>query len=264
MELWRKQRHATPLCSLQWALLQATRTLVSPFCSTFDQMLLFECVYSRRYSEQTMINLERFCSHWANESVTLAFHSVLCCMCVVVLHLQMPWEEVRKEMVEEKGLSEEAADQIGEYVSMQGETRCLFWVDGGAPSEPSVGEPSSLEMVRSNTKSLLSGAGLSRWQHDCTYCFISNRPENHYWSPTGGISQSQQHFQRGGEKHHLRNRIETEQKNIFFHFILYFILIDEMKKKKPNNLLWIQTFSSPEWKGAKRWLTIPASISIYI
>lgn len=34
----------------------------------------------------------------------------------------MPWEEVKKEMVNEKGLSEEAADQIGEYVSMQGET----------------------------------------------------------------------------------------------------------------------------------------------
>ncbi|CAN9514528.1 unnamed protein product [Ophioblennius macclurei] len=33
---------------------------------------------------------------------------------------KMPWEEVRKEMVGEKGLSEEAADQIGVYVSMQG------------------------------------------------------------------------------------------------------------------------------------------------
>ncbi|XP_075869778.1 histidine--tRNA ligase isoform X2 [Nelusetta ayraudi] len=33
---------------------------------------------------------------------------------------KMPWEEVKKEMVGEKGLSEEAADQIGEYVSMQG------------------------------------------------------------------------------------------------------------------------------------------------
>lgn len=33
----------------------------------------------------------------------------------------MPWEDVKKEMVEEKGLSEEAADQIGEYVRMQGE-----------------------------------------------------------------------------------------------------------------------------------------------
>lgn len=39
-----------------------------------------------------------------------------------LVHLQMPWEEVKKEMVDEKGLSEEAADQIGEYVSMQGET----------------------------------------------------------------------------------------------------------------------------------------------
>lgn len=34
----------------------------------------------------------------------------------------MSWEDVKKEMVNEKGLSEEAADQIGEYVSMQGET----------------------------------------------------------------------------------------------------------------------------------------------
>ncbi|KAK1904163.1 Histidine--tRNA ligase cytoplasmic, partial [Dissostichus eleginoides] len=34
---------------------------------------------------------------------------------------KMPWEEVRKEMVSEKGLSEEAADQIGEYVSLKGE-----------------------------------------------------------------------------------------------------------------------------------------------
>uniref|UniRef100_A0AAQ4RY29 histidine--tRNA ligase n=1 Tax=Gasterosteus aculeatus aculeatus TaxID=481459 RepID=A0AAQ4RY29_GASAC len=33
---------------------------------------------------------------------------------------KMPWEDVRKEMVTEKGLSEEAADQIGEYVSLQG------------------------------------------------------------------------------------------------------------------------------------------------
>ncbi|CAL8264387.1 unnamed protein product [Lota lota] len=33
---------------------------------------------------------------------------------------KMCWEDVKKEMVKEKGLSEEAADQIGEYVSMQG------------------------------------------------------------------------------------------------------------------------------------------------
>ncbi|XP_013888636.1 histidine--tRNA ligase isoform X2 [Austrofundulus limnaeus] len=33
---------------------------------------------------------------------------------------KMLWEDVKKEMVVEKGLSEEAADQIGAYVSMQG------------------------------------------------------------------------------------------------------------------------------------------------
>ncbi|KAJ0049831.1 hypothetical protein NL108_003601, partial [Boleophthalmus pectinirostris] len=33
---------------------------------------------------------------------------------------KMPWEDVKKEMVNEKGLSEEAADQIGTYVSMHG------------------------------------------------------------------------------------------------------------------------------------------------
>lgn len=41
----------------------------------------------------------------------------------------MPWEDVKKEMVNEKGLSEEAADQIGEYVSMQGETFLIFTKD---------------------------------------------------------------------------------------------------------------------------------------
>ncbi|XP_062845993.1 histidine--tRNA ligase isoform X2 [Trichomycterus rosablanca] len=33
---------------------------------------------------------------------------------------KMPWEDVKKEMVNEKGLSEDVADQIGQYVSMQG------------------------------------------------------------------------------------------------------------------------------------------------
>nr|XP_057919519.1 histidine--tRNA ligase isoform X2 [Doryrhamphus excisus] len=33
---------------------------------------------------------------------------------------KLPWEDVKREMVNEKGLSEEAANQIGEYVSMQG------------------------------------------------------------------------------------------------------------------------------------------------
>ncbi|XP_060771236.1 histidine--tRNA ligase isoform X1 [Neoarius graeffei] len=33
---------------------------------------------------------------------------------------KMPWEDVKNEMVNEKGLSEDVADQIGEYVSMKG------------------------------------------------------------------------------------------------------------------------------------------------
>uniref|UniRef100_A0A9J8C5L3 histidine--tRNA ligase n=1 Tax=Cyprinus carpio carpio TaxID=630221 RepID=A0A9J8C5L3_CYPCA len=33
----------------------------------------------------------------------------------------MPWEDVKKEMVNENGLSADVADQIGEYISMQGE-----------------------------------------------------------------------------------------------------------------------------------------------
>ena len=32
----------------------------------------------------------------------------------------MEWEEVRKEMVEEKGLAGEVADRIGEYVKLHG------------------------------------------------------------------------------------------------------------------------------------------------
>ncbi|XP_035756640.1 histidine--tRNA ligase, cytoplasmic [Egretta garzetta] len=36
---------------------------------------------------------------------------------------KMPWEEVRSEMVGEKGLSPEAADHIGEYVQLRGEHR---------------------------------------------------------------------------------------------------------------------------------------------
>lgn len=47
----------------------------------------------------------------------------------------MPWEDVKKEMVNEKGLSEEAADQIGEYVSMQGETFPKFTHDASNASE---------------------------------------------------------------------------------------------------------------------------------
>lgn len=34
---------------------------------------------------------------------------------------QTPWAEVKKEMTVEKGLSEEVADKIGEYVGLKGE-----------------------------------------------------------------------------------------------------------------------------------------------
>ncbi|KAJ8919497.1 hypothetical protein NQ315_002118 [Exocentrus adspersus] len=36
-----------------------------------------------------------------------------------------PWEEVRKEMIEEKGLSEESADRIGEYVRLNGKSELV-------------------------------------------------------------------------------------------------------------------------------------------
>ena len=39
--------------------------------------------------------------------------------------MQSPWEDVRKEMVEEKNLSEEAADKIGQYVRMKGATELV-------------------------------------------------------------------------------------------------------------------------------------------
>ena len=32
----------------------------------------------------------------------------------------MPWEDVKKEMTEEKGLDEKVADKIGEYVKLSG------------------------------------------------------------------------------------------------------------------------------------------------
>jgi histidyl-tRNA synthetase len=36
----------------------------------------------------------------------------------------MPWEDVRKEMTEEKGLAGDVADRIGEYVKLKGAS-CL-------------------------------------------------------------------------------------------------------------------------------------------
>lgn len=45
------------------------------------------------------------------------------CICSAIDKLdKSPWEEVRKEMIEEKGLSEEVADKIGEYVKLHGNT----------------------------------------------------------------------------------------------------------------------------------------------
>lgn len=34
--------------------------------------------------------------------------------------IKLPWEDVKKEMTEEKGLPEEVADRIGEYVKLKG------------------------------------------------------------------------------------------------------------------------------------------------
>jgi hypothetical protein len=33
---------------------------------------------------------------------------------------QLPWTDVKKEITDEKGLSSEAADKIGEYVKLKG------------------------------------------------------------------------------------------------------------------------------------------------
>lgn len=43
-----------------------------------------------------------------------------CLLLCYLSPLQSPWDEVRREMVEEKGLSGEAADRIGEFVQMSG------------------------------------------------------------------------------------------------------------------------------------------------
>ena len=41
------------------------------------------------------------------------------------LFVQLPWADVRKEMVEDKGLSADAADKIGKYVQLCGGTELL-------------------------------------------------------------------------------------------------------------------------------------------
>jgi histidyl-tRNA synthetase len=37
-----------------------------------------------------------------------------------IISSQLPWEDVRKEMVDEKGLAGDVADRIGEYVKLKG------------------------------------------------------------------------------------------------------------------------------------------------
>lgn len=39
---------------------------------------------------------------------------------LIPIVLQSPWDEVRKEMIDEKGLDPENADKIGEYVRLNG------------------------------------------------------------------------------------------------------------------------------------------------
>lgn len=45
---------------------------------------------------------------------------------VACLHLQTLWEEVREEMIKEKGLEPEAADLIGNYVKHSGMWNQIF------------------------------------------------------------------------------------------------------------------------------------------
>jgi len=40
--------------------------------------------------------------------------------------VQVPWDEVRGEMINEKGLSVESADLIGQYVCLHGTLFCLY------------------------------------------------------------------------------------------------------------------------------------------
>jgi len=40
----------------------------------------------------------------------------------------LPWEDVKKEMAEEKGLDPNIADHIGEYVKLKGNIK-NFWIN---------------------------------------------------------------------------------------------------------------------------------------
>lgn len=84
----------------------------------------------------------------------------------------MPWEDVKKEMVNEKGLSEEAADQIGEYVSMQGEISPKFTQDisGIHPFNPQQLQP-PLTVLRTALLSAAETAGRQELQYIYIYLY---------------------------------------------------------------------------------------------
>lgn len=44
---------------------------------------------------------------------------------VLIFLFQSPWEDVRKEMIDEKGLSPEATDNIGEFVRLHGKSELV-------------------------------------------------------------------------------------------------------------------------------------------
>jgi histidyl-tRNA synthetase len=45
---------------------------------------------------------------------------------------KLPWEDVKKEMCEEKGLAPDVADRIGEYVKLKGSEELLKTLEGDA------------------------------------------------------------------------------------------------------------------------------------
>ncbi|NXF12972.1 SYHC protein, partial [Smithornis capensis] len=77
---------------------------------------------------------------------------------------KVPWEEVRSEMVGEKGLSPEAADRIGEYVQLHGEHHGVGpWARSGLGMEGAGHTPGSLGPPWLDTVSVGSVAGGGRY-----------------------------------------------------------------------------------------------------
>nr|CAD7201389.1 unnamed protein product [Timema douglasi] len=59
-----------------------------------------------------------------------------------------PWEDVRKEMVEEKGLKEDAADRIGQYVRLSGRSELVDKLENDAVLTGSKSAKGGLEAMR--------------------------------------------------------------------------------------------------------------------